>query len=308
MSKIRLTVLQTAENFQILDLFIGGNGIAEYAELSELQIPAEIDWRKGVIINGRAPIWLYAFCVHQCHPAAWVAVMDPRHGGIVIESHDVAGPTIGATIPLEILQEYLPKHEKAERRPNSPTAVQCKRVAFVGPPHSGKSVLMRTIHNALRTTLPAEQFQRQVFLFRACPDGEGNWFGEVPIDRALTLRHKAPWNQEFAEQICAHLEGLAKSKKLVLVDFGGKIDRYTQQILNRCSHAVIVSHHPSAISEWRGALQASDIEVIAEIHSSLDEVSEISCRLPLRVHLGPLERGKENIRIPEELIDSIRVP
>ncbi len=70
MPKIKMTLIPTDRNFQILDLFIGGNGIAEYRELSELQFPTDVDWRKGVSINGRAPVWLFVFCVHQCHPAA----------------------------------------------------------------------------------------------------------------------------------------------------------------------------------------------------------------------------------------------
>jgi len=43
---------------------------------------------KGVIISGRAPIWLYGYLIHHYHIASWVAVYDPRLGGaVVVMSH-----------------------------------------------------------------------------------------------------------------------------------------------------------------------------------------------------------------------------
>lgn len=55
-------------------------------ELKKIQIP-EVDYTKGVVIDGRAPIWLYAFLVHKFHPALWVGTHDPRIGVVVVESH-----------------------------------------------------------------------------------------------------------------------------------------------------------------------------------------------------------------------------
>ncbi|PYT02783.1 MAG: CRISPR-associated protein Csx3 [Acidobacteria bacterium] len=85
----------------MVHLVIGGSGIADPADLAELRLPDGVDWRKGVIINGRGPIWLYAFLVHRCHTAAWIAVMDPRQGAIVVEAHHPAAPKVGITIPME---------------------------------------------------------------------------------------------------------------------------------------------------------------------------------------------------------------
>jgi CRISPR-associated protein Csx3 len=305
MSNIQITLIPTSEDFQLLDVFIGGNGIADPQELAEVHLPAGIDWRKGVIINGRGPIWLYAFLVHQCHPAAWVAVMDPRHGAIIVEAHHPAAPAVGSAIPLERFQEYLPKHEAGQRSAKPSDADTRKRIVFVGPPNSGKSVLLRALYSRLQARLPMEQFQRDVFLIRACPDGEGNWFGEIPLDRAVTLRHKSVWDDAFVADMCKHLEGVVKNKQLILVDLGGRIDRYSQQILNRCSHAVIVSRDPAAIAEWRGALRASEIKVLAEIESVLEDVCQVLGGEPLRLRLGVLERGKEISRLPEELVETI---
>ncbi|MBI4472335.1 MAG: CRISPR-associated protein Csx3 [Acidobacteria bacterium] len=111
MSNIQITLIPTPEDFQLLDIFIAGNGIADPQELANVHLPAGMDWRKGIIINGRAPIWLYALFVHQCHPAVWVAVMDPRHGGVVVETHHPEAPHVGSVIALERFREYLPKHD-----------------------------------------------------------------------------------------------------------------------------------------------------------------------------------------------------
>jgi len=105
--KTYVALIQTGEDFQLLDISIGGDGIADPAELSEIRIPDGVDWRKGVIINGRGPIWLYAFIVHQCHPAVWVAVMDPRQGGVVVEAHHPNAPGVGSVIAVERFQKYL---------------------------------------------------------------------------------------------------------------------------------------------------------------------------------------------------------
>jgi CRISPR-associated protein Csx3 len=231
--------------------------------------------------------------------------MDPRHGAIVVEAHHPAAPNVGSAIPLERFQQYLPKHDTEQRHRTQAALETCKRVAFVGPPNSGKSVLVRALYRALQTRLPIEQFQREVFLVRACPDGEGNWFGEIPYDLAVTLRHKSTVDDEFVAKICKHLEGFAKDKRLLLVDLGGKIDRYTQQILNRCSHAVIVSRDAAAIPEWRGAVRASNIKVTAEIESVQEEICQISAVEPLRIRLGRLERGREISNLPEELVQAI---
>ncbi|MEM2570034.1 MAG: CRISPR-associated ring nuclease Crn3/Csx3 [Candidatus Bathyarchaeia archaeon] len=42
---------------------------------------------KGVVLSGRAPIWLYAYLIHHYHPTTFIAVYDPRIGAIVTESH-----------------------------------------------------------------------------------------------------------------------------------------------------------------------------------------------------------------------------
>ncbi|WP_072619166.1 CRISPR-associated ring nuclease Crn3/Csx3 [Spirulina major] len=91
MSAIALTLtvpeVQPEQAYQQLNIAIAG-GIAEPQDLVGLRLPEGVNWSQGVILNGRAPIWVYAYLVHECHAAAWVACYDPRLGGaVVVESH-----------------------------------------------------------------------------------------------------------------------------------------------------------------------------------------------------------------------------
>lgn len=310
MSNIQLTLVPTSENFQLLDIFIGGNGIADYRDLAQLQLP-ELDCTKGVILNGRAPIWLFAYLAHKCHPTAWVAVMDPRQGAIVVEAHLPDAPAEGSLIALDVIKPYLPKPAPKTEEPgpaekNKPPPAGNRVIAFVGPPHSGKSVLLCALYRALQRHLPVAEFQRDVFLVRACPDGEGNWFCDVPPDLAMTLRAKNQWDDDFAASVCQNLATLATTKRLLLVDLGGRIDKRNHQILTHCTHAVIVSRDPAAVAEWRGALQSSEVKLLAEVESVWEERCEIVSQEPLRLRLGRLERGREVTALPAELVEAIK--
>jgi len=55
-------------------------------ELKDI-VPPEVDPRKGVVISGRGPVWLYGYLVHHYHPTRWVATFDPRLGAVVVSSH-----------------------------------------------------------------------------------------------------------------------------------------------------------------------------------------------------------------------------
>jgi len=71
--------------FQVIEIKI--DGIATPDDLAQLRLPTGIDTRQGVVLAGRAPIWLYGWLVHECHFTRWVACYDPRLGAVVVESH-----------------------------------------------------------------------------------------------------------------------------------------------------------------------------------------------------------------------------
>lgn len=61
-------------------------GLIEPRSLSMI-IPPKCDTRKGVILSGRGPTWLYAAMSHSYHAYPWFACYDPRIGAIVVHSH-----------------------------------------------------------------------------------------------------------------------------------------------------------------------------------------------------------------------------
>jgi len=71
--------------FQVIEIVL--DGVATPDDLAQLRLPTGINTRQGVVLTGRAPIWLYGWLVHECHPARWVACYDPRLGAVVISSH-----------------------------------------------------------------------------------------------------------------------------------------------------------------------------------------------------------------------------
>ncbi|HEY9809941.1 MAG TPA: CRISPR-associated ring nuclease Crn3/Csx3 [Halomicronema sp.] len=78
------------------------DGIITPQDLSQLQLPKGINSTQGVILEGRGPIWLYAYLTHECHATAWVGCYDPRLGGaVVVESH-IREVSVGEIIKIQL--------------------------------------------------------------------------------------------------------------------------------------------------------------------------------------------------------------
>jgi CRISPR-associated protein Csx3 len=77
--------LTLKKNYQILKIEF--EGVISPDLLKSLQLPSGIDHKMGIIISGRAPIWMYAFLVHELHPTAWIATHDPRLGAVIVVTH-----------------------------------------------------------------------------------------------------------------------------------------------------------------------------------------------------------------------------
>ncbi len=54
--------------------------------LKEIVFP-DVEYSKGVVLSGRAPIWLFGAATHHFHPSKWVATHDPRLGYVVVQTH-----------------------------------------------------------------------------------------------------------------------------------------------------------------------------------------------------------------------------
>ncbi|CAI9084824.1 CRISPR-associated protein Csx3 [Candidatus Methylacidiphilum fumarolicum] len=313
MNNLKLKIIDTPD-FQILKISITGNGILEASILKNIELP-KVNYAKGVILYGRAPIWIYGFFVHQFHPCRWIAIFDPRMGGIIIEAHHIEAPQLGYVIPIEVIQPHVESNQNllqdtvqstAQSKTSSPPSTLI--IALVGPPHSGKSVFLMLLQESLKRILPISFYQEKTYTIRACPDGEGNWFHEA-YPYSKTLRFKNQWNQSFVDNICQHIKEISKTKRLLFVDCGGKIDRFNHQILGLCNSALIVSRDDLLAAEWRGATQILGLNLLAQIQSVQENISTVISSSPiLTVKLGKLERGinPEEVVLPEELIKKIQ--
>jgi len=240
-----------------------------------------------------------------CQRAPYIATFDPRIGALVISSCEGATRQVGDIIPINDVLRYIPERDIPREGKPQPS-IWSKVIAFLGPPHSGKSVLLNAIRIQIQKRLPPDWVNRNFFVLRACPDGEGDWSSESPLDVVRTLRYKNQFDDQFVEQICEELEQLRQQKRLLLVDCGGKLDKKNQRILSLCTHALIVSRDPEQIPEWRGAARLSELEILAEVESVPSDCAEVQGESPLRIRLGQLKRGNEScLQIPEALIQAV---
>lgn len=110
--ELKLIPHQTASgiNYQHLHIQISApDGLIEPADLKTLFLPENMVWSQGVVIEGKAPIWLYAYLVHACHPAAWVACFDPRlgeakpqSGGAIVVATHTRQVVVGQVLPVDL--------------------------------------------------------------------------------------------------------------------------------------------------------------------------------------------------------------
>ena len=79
--------------FTLLEIILP-NEVCEPQDLKGLELPGGLDTTKGIVLSGRAPVWLFAALVHQAHIFKWVGTFDPRiekdgvkGAAVVVESH-----------------------------------------------------------------------------------------------------------------------------------------------------------------------------------------------------------------------------
>lgn len=146
-------------------------------------------------------------------------------------------------------------------------------VAFVGPPHSGKTVL----YNAIQKFLMA--WGVRYFQQRACPDGEGNWSQETDPAVVAEIRRKGQFNECFLRAILPPIENLGKFFPLVLVDCGGRRSAENAEILARCTHMVLISSKPEEMEPWVHFCQDEGTQAVAVLGSTLvkTEDGELDC-------------------------------
>ena len=92
---------KVVKNFERVEIPLPADGVFKVENLPKLpdEIPSDVG-TKGVVLSGRAPIWVYAFLTHYYHPRPWVATYDPRLGGAVVVVSHTSEVKVGEIIKM----------------------------------------------------------------------------------------------------------------------------------------------------------------------------------------------------------------
>lgn len=259
-----------------------------------LELPAELDFNRGVILDGQAPNWLYAHLVDRCGEAPWVACNAIQLNAGVVVASQVNSPQIGDLVSLV-----------SDRPPGV-------AILIGGPPNSGKSVLSNALRCSLQKRIPA----LKVYLHRANWDGEGNWWHEMKLrDLAVQITeenkfklHLLPNAQQLINDYFKYharaVGNIRKRVDVVLVDIGGVPQPEKLPVLEQCSHSIIISNSAERVGEWYQFFDEV-LKPLAVIHSVLDLQSQALQTEPyLEIVAGPWITG-ETLAVPECLLDKI---
>lgn len=261
------------------------------ADLYDYALPPNLDPQQGVILSGKAPVWLYNYWVDSLHDFPWVACFDPKFSGAVVVSSRVAAWRVGDLIPM-----------RSQADP-------CGAIIIGGPPNSGKS----TLAHSLRERLTALRPELRLSLQWASWDGEGSHTYENPDpvlakQLADASKYKIHLDRECDRLVPEYFDYQGKAianlrcwRDLVLVDVGGLPQAEKGPVVAQCTHWIIISNNPEAVAAWQGLFQG--LQPLAVIHSVREERLEIIREHPyLELIAGPWVRG---CSIPDELCDRV---
>ena len=217
---------------------------------------------KTVLFRGQGPVWLYGMLVHSAHATPNVATFEPRKNGYVVVTQHGGRWTPGDVIPsaevgMIIQNGRIIGGEDAIPHPHVVIAVG-------GPPHSGKSVFLAELYRQLLERMPGE-----VFLQRACPDGEGMWSAESAPALVKEIRQKGQFSADFTSWVAGAIQGLQRGFAITLLDLGGKRMSPNDQILTASTHAIILSSNPDETTVWVEYAQGFGCQILAVIESKL---------------------------------------
>lgn len=302
-NNIEINLLGSNDNFQVLDINITGNGQATPENLKLTELPEGINFSKGVIVNGKAPIWLYSHVVHLLHISKWVAVFDPRLGAVIVQTHSVEPPELGDIIPYSEIEEFILNKNNQKLSNQKEKSSKSKVIAIVGPPNSGKTVFTNYLLRVIKEKIGTEHFMNDIYKIHANPDGEGDWTTEIDEERRKALRNKKMFDAEFTQKMLRDIENTKNVKKIIFIDCGGRIDKKNNLILSKCTHAIIVSSNNEDTNKWLGAIELSELKTLAEITSVTEYCSEQTGQKTFKI--GKLFRGEKDIEIPENIFHAI---
>jgi CRISPR-associated protein Csx3 len=162
---------------------------------------------------------------------------------------------------------------------------QLPAVLVGGPPHSGKSVLIYSLSQALRAR------GVEHYALRACPDGEGDWSNEAPSELVREIRLKGPWTPQWVQRISRDIQ---RRQLPLLVDVGGRPTPEQAEIFVHCTHAVLLTPDDAARDWWRELVAEQRLPVLADLRSVLSGQNHLASDTPvIQGVLAGLERNSQ---------------
>lgn len=165
-------------------------------------------------------------------------------------------------------------------------------VLIGGPPHSGKSVLVYSLTQALRARGVAH------YALRACPDGEGDFSNEADQAVIRLIRRKGQFNEAFTSYVSTYL----RERRLpLLVDVGGRPTDDQIAVFSLCTGAVLLvgerPDDPTAYARdhghWLDIIDRAGLTLLADLRSDLHGDNHLAAMMPVvRGTLSGLERGQ----------------
>ena len=148
----------------------------------------------------------------------------------------------------------------------APATSRFPAILIGGPPHSGKSVLARSLKETLN------QQQIECYLLRAAPDGEGDWFYDAPTEVAQTERRKGTFTSTWIERM---YHDIAYRPLPFLVDVGGQPKAWQEDIFDQCTHAILLIKDAASRLLWQEIVERYNLIVIAVLTSQLEGESRL---------------------------------
>lgn len=219
----------------------------------------DLDCPDGVVFDMPGSPWGFAILDHYTGNSRWAAIRTPQeeHGYIVTRSKNPR-PVIGEGFTVNNSHQFSISSDKKK----------ADVFAVIGPPHSGKSVLVDELYHSLKKK------NANFYLVRVCPDGEGMWSLATYPEKMAELRKKGKFTEEFIKSSIDRISNLSSQPDfdLVIVDCGGKISSANEQILNKCDYIIFLCNEtdlPAAENLWMEFFSKTNSKIAARFISIL---------------------------------------